>query len=293
MNLPLCAIKKTILALNKDIVFPDIIVMRMLWGPANKFAYFSTSGVDPSAGNPTAIVATATVAPAPVVTCGTCVYNLTLFLATEKNEDLAQTVRALVNSPAGLNLLIDYPYSYRQNIIGQSNSISLRFNRGHGKNLMSVISSPFSTVESINSAYDCFNVANSSIALQSAVGAKMLNYYSQLDNVRLQDITLVCGNAQQDDYRENRKFMKNTPYVSSEVYNNNWFHQDKFYEENLIDENLPENMDKGMSLIVERKYDFLATMTNASVPVGAGYNWYTFALVQKDLHIGANMIQYQ
>lgn len=54
MNLKLDAIKKTIFALNKDLVFPDIIVFRILFGPANKFAYFSTSGNDPSAGGPTA-----------------------------------------------------------------------------------------------------------------------------------------------------------------------------------------------------------------------------------------------
>jgi hypothetical protein len=289
LNMPLKAIKKTIFALNKDIVFPDIIVFRILFGPANKACYIATDGGNPAGSVPAAPVAAICVAPAP--TNGTAVirlYNLTLFLATEKNEDLAQSVRALVNSPAGLNLLVDFPYSYKQNLSGTSQSISLRFNRGHGKNLMAVISSPFNATETLNTAFDCFNVANASSAAQTAVGAKVLNYYSQLDNVRLQDITLVCGNATQDDYREHRRILKNTPYLNSMVYNNNWFHQDIFYEKNLTDDVPEENLDKGMSLIVERKYDLLATMAGATA-----FNWYTFALLQKDLHIGSQMIQYQ
>lgn len=289
LNMKLGAIKKTILALNKDIVFPDIIVFRLLFGPANKFAYFSTSGADPTAGVPTAIVPAAMVAPAPTNgTAAVRVYNLTLFLATEKNEDLAQTVRAIVNSPSGMNILIDYPYSYKQGLSGTSQNISLRFNRGHGKNLLGIVTSPFNSNETVNTAFDCFNVANAANAPNTAVGAKILNYYSQLDNVRLQDIQINCGNPQADDYRENKRFLQDNAYLDLPVYQNNFFHMDQFYEENPLQVESPENMDKGMSLIVERKYDLYNNMTASTQ-----YNWYTHAFLQKDLHIGSNMIQYQ
>jgi hypothetical protein len=296
LNMKLGAIKKTIFALNKNIVFPDIIVLRILFGPASKFAYVGTSGDDPTAGPGPLINTNAFVAPAPI-TIGPYlqIYNLTLFLATEKNEDLAQTTRALVNSPSGLNLLIDYPFSYRQALNGQNQNLSYRFNRGHGKNLCCVVSSPFNTNESLNTAYDCFNVTNAgtySIVNPTDtgpnIGAKVLNYYSQLDNIRLQDITPVCGQFQADDYRENRKFMKDTAYLNSQVYNNNWFHMDKFYEVEHWQE-CESNLDKGLSLIVERKYD----MINNVIPAGTQYNWYTHAIVQKDLHIGRDMIQFQ
>jgi len=173
-------------------------------------------------------------------------------------------------------------------LLGNQQNVSLRFNRGHGKNLLAVISTPFNNTESLNTAYDCWNVANAAQASQAAPGVKVLNYYSQLDNVRLQDIQINCGNIAQDDYRENRKFMKDTPYLDSTVYNNNWFHQDRFYEDYPLENESHENMDKGMSLIVERKYDLLTTNT-----AGTQYTWYTHAHVQKDLHIGKDMIQYQ
>jgi hypothetical protein len=285
LEMKLGAIKKTIFALNKDIVFPDIVVLRILFGPANKAVYTSTSGNDPTAGTPALPTAQAFITPAPTTGTGVIrLYNLTLFLATEKNEDLAQSVRSLVNSPNGLN----YPYSYKQNITGLSQSLSLRFNRGHGKNLLEGINSPFNNVESLNTAYDNSNVANASFAAQNAVGSKVTNYYSQLDNVRRQDITLVCGNANLDDYREHAERLKNTPILNSQVYYNNWFHSDRFYEPNHIGDTPEENLDKGMSLIVERKYDLLTN--NTANPTN---NWYSFAICQKDLHIGAQMIQYQ
>jgi hypothetical protein len=296
LNMKLGAIKKTIFNLNKNIVFPDIIVLRILFGPANKFAYANADAANP-ANAPIPLVNTQDfLAPAPAAGLAgqyLQIYNLTLFLATEKNEDLAQTTRALVNSPNGLNLLIDYPFTYRQFLAGINQNISLRFNRGHGKNLQCIISSPFNPIESLNTAYDCYNVtiaSNYPTTPPAANGAKVAYYYTQLDNIRLQDITPACGNFRPDDYRENRKFMKDTPYLNSEVYNNNWFHMDKFYEIEHWQE-CDYNLDKGLSLIVERKWDEISEIPAAVA--AAGFNWYTHAIVQKDLHIGRDMIQYQ
>jgi hypothetical protein len=299
VNLNLREIRSTIFSLNKDIVFPDIIVLRILWGPANKAMWTSPSNTIPgnnagTAPGVTALlpVAAALAAPAPVLTAPAVVYNLTLYLATEKNEDLAQSVRSLVNSPQGMNLLVDYPYSYKQNLTGVSQNLSYRFNRGHGKNIMAIISSPFdnSTSETLNVAFDNSNVPLASAAVQTAPGLKVTSYYSQLDNIRLQDINVVCTLATQDDYRENKKFMRNTALLNNIVYQNNWFHQDKFYEDNTVTLCDPTNLDKGLSLVVERKYDLL---TNNTAVAATGSNWYTFALVQKYLHIGAQFIQFQ
>ncbi len=80
--------------------------------------------------------------------------------------------------------------------------------------------------------------------------------------------------------------MKNTPYFGVDQYNQSWFHMDQFYEDSCDSKHA--NLDKGMSLIIERKYDLLTTNLT-----GAQYNWYTHAICQKDLHIGSNMIQYQ
>ena len=292
MNFPLKAIKRTIFELNKDLVFPDILVLRILFGPANRAAYLGTDDQIPTNAVGPLVDTTALVAPAPLITAYMAIYNLVLFLAVEKNEDLAQSVRALVNSPSGMNILIPYPWTFMQNLSGTSQNISLRFNRGHGKNLLQVVSSPFNVASTNNTVYDCFNITNPATVLtQNTPGAKVTSYYSQLDNIRLQDIEVTCGLFKADDYRENRKFMKDSPYLNVDVYNQSWFHMDQFYEDNPGEEN-NENLDKGMSLIVERKYDLLLTCPTAG-GAAQSFNWYTHAIVQKDLHIGSNMIAFQ
>jgi len=280
-NFPLKAIKKTIFAMNKDFVFPDILVLRILWGPGSKFVWQGTSATDPNL-NAAVLVGSPNIP----------INDLQLMLAVEKNEDLAQSVRALVNSPSGLNVLIDFPWTFKNSLNGPSQNISLRFNRGHGKNLLEIVSAPYNANEdlavAVNAAYDHFNVTGYSTPDHFAsAGAKVQTIYSQLDNVRLQDINLTCGYVTPDDFREMRKYMNNTPLLDMRVFNQNFFFMDKFYETS-DDENLKQsNLDKGMSLIVERLYQIFANTTNTN------YKWYSFAIVQRDLHIGSQSIAYQ
>jgi hypothetical protein len=112
-----------------------------------------------------------------------------------------------------------------------------------------------------------------------------------LDNVRLQDILLNCGMDAADDYRENQKHCIDTCYLNKAIYNQNWFHVDKFYEDSKTVSD-PTNLNCGLSLIVERKYDFTANVV-ATGGVYPQLSWYTFAICQKALHIGATMIEFQ
>lgn len=296
LNMKLGAIKRTIMELNKDIIFPDIVVFRFQFGPANQFAYSGSSGTDPSAGV-LDLISAAFLAPAPAITAEVVIYNLEIQLAIEKNEDLAQVVRRLVNSDVGLNILVDYPHVAKQNLNAINQNISLRFNRGHGRNLLGVIVAPFNATEKNNTAYDCYNVVNAGTSAAYTNGgatggvaitaAKVTEYKSSLDTIDLQGSTVKCGLFQAGDYRENKRHLENSAYLDARVYNNSWFHYDKFYESNLVNNHLEQNLDRGLSLIVERKYDFMATCIDQNL------NWLTVGLAQKDLHIGANMISYQ
>jgi hypothetical protein len=294
INIPLSAFKETIMACDKDLVFPDILVMRCLWGPGNQIGWQFTGANTPQ-NIPIPLTPAVAVNPAPNIGIqAITLYNLTLYLATERNEDLAQSVRAIVNSPSGLNVLIDYPYPYKNTLNGTSQSISLRLNRGHGVNLLEVVTSPFATGGTENEAYSCFNITNAGTAPFVANGANpytapalIQTYYSQLDNVRLQDITLNCNPQFGDDWRENRKNVIGTPYLSERVYYQNWMHCDRMTERDPCKMYSSENLDRGLSLIVERKYDIFFTTINEQT------DWYSFAVVQKNLHIGSQMIAYQ
>jgi hypothetical protein len=137
-------------------------------------------------------------------------------------------------------------------------------------------------------AYNLFNISSGGVNVgipYHGTPLNVLSYNTQLDNVRLQDILLQCGMDNCDDYRENQKHCVDTCYLNKYVYNQNWFHRDKFYEESktIIDDS---NLNSGLSLRVERKYDILATTSNTQL------TWYTFAICQKMLHIGSDMIQF-
>jgi hypothetical protein len=288
-RIPMHAFKDSIWAMDKDIVFPEVMVMRIVFGPAQRMGWGGTSATDPTIA-PTALANPITI------------NNLNLYLAVEKNDTLAGIVRNAVNT-TGVKLLIPYVYVYKNSLAATNQNISLRFNRGHGKNLLSVITAPFATASYIlNTTYDNSNVISSvSAGAQNPTGGqptKVQYYQTYLDQIPMQVSQVNCGNYMfsgaannggiaGDDYRENAKYLKDTPFLDQAVYNQNWFHQDKFYEDSKS--SVPgTNLDKGMSLILERKYDFMANMvTNATT-----YDWYTFAICQKELHIGKDMIAY-
>ncbi len=308
MNFPLRAIKKSIFELNKNLVFPEIIVLKVTFGGANKIAYLGTSATVAATGAAALDGTLAAVAPTVFAAgCFVVLANLTLYMAVERNETLAQVTRSMVNSASGLNILIDFPYCYKQAIAASQNqNLSLRFSRSQGLSIQEIVAVPFNATESLNTAYDHFNVAaldtavdNNGVLIAGAAGTsgsatKLYSYTTQLDNVKLQDSEVYCGMVKGDDYRENRKHFKDTCIINSRVYNQNWMHVDKFYEEPLNDNIPQENMAKGLSCIVERKWDFIGTGAGAGGVVGApSISWITCAILQKDLHIGSNIVAFQ
>lgn len=294
LELPLSAIKKSIFALNKNIVLPDILVLRILWSPCSKVGFLSRSATaistpinyGSSAGTYLPALSANTIS----------LTNIALMLAVERNEDLASVTRKLVNSPEGLDLLVDFPWSYTVGNLtadaGLSHNLSYRINRNHGKNLLGVVTSFFPTNPTAGAVYDNSNVDMSTRLTNhqyaSSLGRRISYYYTQLDNVRLQDYNVLCGGRYAEDFRENKKHMKDTPIYGERVYNNNWFHFDKMYEDSK-DRHEPEDCtDKGLSLIVERKYDVAIACANTDART-----YYNAVLCQRVLHIGANSISWQ
>ena len=89
---------------------------------------------------------------------------------------------------SGFQVLIPYCYTYKTALNGTSQTVSLRFNRGHGIKLKKIYHSIFNSTEQANTAYDCSNLA----------GAKTQVFYTMLDNNRIQEYNLTVANG--DDY---------------------------------------------------------------------------------------------
>jgi len=264
---PLSEIKNTIFEFDKLIYAGEVLVLRIVFEGLPKIAYAGTANNNPTTG------ATAYPLAAQVVQNNFPIQitNLTLYLAVERNEEIVNQLKNKVMSD-GLHLLIPYTTGYSIALTGTVQTISLRFNRGNGRRLLKVYTTSFNINENLNTAYDNSNVTGAT--------AKVTEFYTMLDNQRLQEFNLVCSNY--DDWMLIQKKLAGSVIQSSSIYHYNWFWVDDFTEsENLFEKNF--NQEVGLSLDVERKYDVYLT-TNGALNNGDRHN-YAYATFLKMLSI--------
>jgi len=103
-----------------------------------------------------------------------------------------------------------------------------------------------------------------------------------LDNNRIQEYNLTCANG--DDYIYLKDQLKGSILESSNVYYYNWVWIENWggYNEKSHLPSNSENLETGLDLSSERKWDFYGmTMTNAN------YTHYSFAITQKMLTVSS------
>lgn len=249
--LPLKYLKNTIFSVDKDIYFGEIIIMRIVWGPSVKTVFSNTNATILNTG------ALATVN-------NIAIFNLALYLAVEKNPEITNQLRTQV-AGTGFSVLIPYIYTYKNNLNGTNQNVSLRFNRGHGMKLAKVYHSIFHNTESSSTAYDHNNIN----------GAKCSSYYSMLNNERMQEYNVDC--TQLDDYNLHREYLKDKVLQTGNIYQYNWFHMDNFTGKEFDS----SNSEDGLDLTIEQKWDIYCTTANAQ------FNHYDFAVTQKMLTVSA------
>lgn len=264
MNLNVSALlnifKNTILSEDKDIYFGEIIILRIVWSPSVKIAYSNVDAgnVDVSL-NPAALAASV------------AINNLNLYVAIEKNPEILNQLRTQIASD-GYSLLIPYVYSYKNSLLGTSQNVSLRFNRGHGIKLIKIYHALFHGTEQSSTAYDHNNIN----------GAKCTVFYTMLNNERLQEFDVATTNL--DDWNLLKDCLKGSVLQTSNMYQYNWFYRDRFDGLCLKEGEKISNLDTGLDLSIEQKWDIYCTT------VSAAYNHYDFAVTQKMLTITASGI---
>lgn len=261
--LPLSAYKNTIFALDKDLYMNEIIILRIVWNATNRILFNGDTLANPSANLAAYGAAIA-------------VTNLSLFLASDKNQLLTNQLQGQIMSPEGLKILIPYVYTYK---FGSGNatshSISYRFNRGHGANLIKIFHSALSTAETLNTGYDHDNTGTD----------KVNQFYTMLDNERLQEYNL--DTTTRDDYLYLQPKLKGSVIQSANMFYHNWVWIEDFtgYVDKTKKPGNSDNLVSGLDLSVERKWDFYALKVHNNV--AAAYNYYTFAVTQKMLTIAS------
>jgi hypothetical protein len=125
-------------------------------------------------------------------------------------------LRAKVHSPEGLKMLIPYIYTNKVGLpVSFSQSISICYNNSHGRRLKKIWYAPFNPVEQLNTSFDHSNLTAADVARD-----KIQNFYTQLDNIHLQQYNVDCQNTsgQAQDWLEMQKYLKESILMTSNLF---------------------------------------------------------------------------
>ena len=286
-SLPLSIFKNTLLAVDKDLYFNEVMLLRLVWNPVARVAFASSAPLAAQTAQNNAIIYTAGV-PSPADTTGatvpkaagaTVINNLQMLLAIEENLMIANDIKTKVLSPGGLSLLTPFIYTSKISLNAATlQTITLRYNWVHGATLLKVYHGVYNTTEALNTIYDHSNVNPNKLA-----GTKVTSFYTQLNNSRLQEFDLTSASG--DEWTQLKDSLAGSSILSSNMYYYKWFWRENFEHVHPIMD-LPmkpdaENLIKGLSLDTEQKIDIFLTTPNAA------YNHYSFGITQKLLSISS------
>lgn len=269
VSIPLRLFKNTICALDKDIYLGEVIQMRVVWNSIGKVYFTATNNAGVGTG---AISAVQPIA----------ISQLTLYVATEVNPIITADLQKKV-SDGGFQVLVPYIYPTKTALTGSTVNTTLRFSRANGKNLQKIYYGVFRADETANYAYDNNNVP------AAGVNPKINYYYTALNGRRLQNYNMQC-NAW-DDYKLLQEKLKESITQNSNIYNYNQFWVEDFCNSgDLTKEN--HNLDCGLDLSIEQKWDIFTTIAAAAVTANTVFNHYSYAVTQRVLSVVPSGVQF-
>lgn len=256
VKLPLGMFYNSLLALDKDMYFGEVLYLRVVWAASTK-VLFRAVNANGLAGPATAAAA---------YNNNYDLTNLQLFLCLEKNQLIVNSLIQKVMS-GGMNLLVPYVHTSQISFTGagvQSQVASKRYNRGHGQRLLKIYHAIFDNTEATNVAFD-----HSSMAGNRACDT----FHTTLDNVRQQEYEITVAND--EDYMQLKDRLKGSAILNSDIYHYNWFWLDSW--DHGCDNN--ENVACGLDLTSEHTWNF--ETADAQGP----QRHVTFAITQRTLSI--------
>lgn len=273
ISFPMGSLYNTIFSVNKDIFIGEIINMRIVFESVNDVFYKYTADTAGAISSAIASVAAAT---------SYTISNIYFYLAVEQDLNIANTIMSKVLN-GGMVLPIPYVYTYRQTLIGgQDQTITLRFNRAHGKKLRKIYHVPYDGHATTVYNYNRDNTAGA-LAVQY--------YYTLLNNDRLQDFNINC--TQYKDWQLHQKKLEKSSIQSVQEYQSNWFHVEDFTSEKPLwsQESKDVSFSSGISLDSEQKWDIYMYMNDGRAAPAAGFLHYDFAITEKELSISPGAIK--
>lgn len=254
VKLPLGILYDTILALDKDFYFGEVLYLRVVWEASTKVFFAGVDAKAPAA-TPTAFLGSYAIS------------ALQLFLCLEQNQEIKNSLMEQVLSN-GMDVLVPYVHTAMNVITGSTPFVSNKYNRGHGQRLLKVYQAIFANSESANTAF-----AN------STTGNTLTSYYTTRNNQREQEYDITIAND--EDWMIHKDMLKDSAILNANVYHYNWFHLHDYCGGTKANDMIKS----GLPLDIEQKIDF-----NPTVVTGP-FRYVTFAISQRVLSISRNGIQ--
>jgi hypothetical protein len=255
IQIPFSVFINTLLAVDKDLYFNEVILMKITWNNKDSWGV-SSDDATTIGGTPTAFA-------------GVAISNLRLYLSLETNSMICAGLIEKVQT-AGFSLIIPYVYQFK-NALTQSrtHSISIRLNRAHGINLKKIYHALYPT------ASDAATILDERYSHSNLAKTSIVSYGTTIDNVRRQEFDIVTAND--EDYLILKDVLQGTILETANSFRYNWFILDKFDDE--LHSNKSDTANTGLSLEIEHKWDLIATTSNTA------FDHYTFAIVTRLLAI--------
>lgn len=256
VDINLSLIKNTIFALDKSLYFNETVLIKVIWGERDSWGFVAPSLTVPQTN-------------AAVLTGDIALSDCYLYLALERNPLVSAAVIDKVLTE-GLTINCPYVYSFKHVPSGTSQSVTIRLNRSNGSHLKKVYHSLFNAAETLATRY------------RHDIAATTTSHYTSLNNQRLQQFDLK--NSDRTDYMYHYdEILRDSMISTFDSYKYNWFHCDKFEEQETEDVN--DNIVSGVPLDVEQKWDFTAVTANTA------YKHFTFAICNRMLIVsGAGIV---
>jgi hypothetical protein len=209
ISIPLNSLSHTIFSINRNLYFPENIVLQIYFNNSDNFA-FVTTGSNNDEYDGLASVASAAIS------------NLNILLAQEQNLAIvSQTIDRVMKGP-GISLPFTYPTITRQAINGVSPSYQLQLTKAYGQRILGICTSIFGQVAYLTNAHG---------RIPDKDGSSLSQYNTFINSVPLKYAAGIDCTKSEDYILNKPYFDKSVIQVPYEYIYSEWFHFDSFVGE--------------------------------------------------------------
>ena len=188
-------------------------------------------------------------------------------------------VQAAAVQSSGLSYLIPYVQAFKNSNQGTTQNISIQLDQGNGRSLVKVYHAPYNSNEDLDMAYDHSNNDTIAGTYSATLNQKVLQYYTQLNGKREQDLTLDCTyTGPFTDYMQHRRMLRGSMLSNLNTYQYSWHHCSDYADYGpRYDQDNKGELISGIPMSVSPlTWSFIGVNMRALLNTFQHYTWFVF-----------------